>query len=257
MPEACGGQHIIEAASCPTCSKVTSKFELEVTRELWGPFRYARGGPGKRKHRKRWPKTYTVGGFKRLKELMLPIGEYPAPAIFYRLPHAGMLSGASAGLDISDTWLPYTIVDPERAASFEGDKGAPLTFSFRHVPTSFGRLVLKVGYGHLLSQLPLGSFDALCMPYILGERPNVSFLVGARPINQPPEPVGYRMETVAFGTSEYIWLTVEVRFFADADTPTYYGVIGGVRGAEAIEDVAAKLGRPKLGWPDYIPGRAQ
>ena len=49
-----------------------------------------------------------------------------------------------------------------------------LTLSFRHVPQEFGQLLAKVGYGHLLTQLDLGDFRPICLPFILGHEANVS-----------------------------------------------------------------------------------
>ena len=39
VPLSIGGQHVIKEASCHNCAKVTSKFERDVIRGLWGDAR--------------------------------------------------------------------------------------------------------------------------------------------------------------------------------------------------------------------------
>ncbi|RUL68413.1 HNH endonuclease [Dyella choica] len=52
LPYFIGGQHVIEEASCDDCAKITTKFELDVGRELWGDARIAFNAPSRRKKEK-------------------------------------------------------------------------------------------------------------------------------------------------------------------------------------------------------------
>jgi hypothetical protein len=44
IPLSLGGQHILERASCRACADITTKFERDVARDMWGDAIMSRAG---------------------------------------------------------------------------------------------------------------------------------------------------------------------------------------------------------------------
>lgn len=246
MPEALGGAHILRNASCKTCGDITSKFELDVCREMLGHFRYAHGGPGKKKRKKKRPSLITLPRAPGREPVTIPYEDYPAPAVLYRMGRAGFLQNAPSDLDLSGSWSLISLQDDARAEAFQKRFDHPLTATFKHAPQSFGRMIAKISYGQVLTTIGNDDFDAICLPYILGTQPNISYIVGGVTTPLAPEDVGYRMQTSAFGTRTDMWLVATIRFFANLPTPEYHAVVGRVHGAHNVLRVANKLGGGQL-----------
>ena len=110
------------------------------------------------------------------------MAEYPAGFVFYKMCQAGLLQGLPEDVDVSSKWQLAVIDDDKRRKLFLARyPKRKLTLSFRHVPHDFGRLLAKIGYGQVLTQLDPGDFRPICIPYILGQKDNVSHVVGGTP----------------------------------------------------------------------------
>ena len=242
VPLSLGGQHVIENASCSECAKITTKFERDVAREMWGDARIHYDAPSRRK--KQRPSHIVLHDpDDQRRKVKVPYSEYPAPIIFYTMNRAGLLEGMPNTLDISSMWQFSAVTDDAKAKNFEKRFGIKLTVRFRHVPESFARLIAKIGYGQILTSLDPGDFRPICLPYILGEQKNLSYIVGGR--MQPAEPdtgMGYVLRTVGFGDESRLMLVAEVRLYANAHTPTYHVVVGDVVGRDRVAAVWQKIG---------------
>jgi hypothetical protein len=159
------------------------------------------------------------------------------------MSRAGFLEGMPEHVDISGLWQLSAITDDAKAKAFEAKFGIPLMARFRHVPHSFGRMIAKIGYCQVLTTLDVGDFEPICLPYILGEKPNVSYVVGGYMTSPlPNEGLGYVLRTLVVGNAESVILIAEVRLYANAHTPTYHIVVGKVTDKEAVARVQQKLG---------------
>src|SRR5262245_9916948 len=103
IPLSLGGQHILEGASCQSCADVTTRFERDVARDMWGD---ARNSYNVQSRRKRERKTHMVlpdpaDSSRRVK---IPYAEYPAPMVFYKMGPAGLLEGMPDTVDMSHRW---------------------------------------------------------------------------------------------------------------------------------------------------------
>lgn len=104
-------------------------------------------------------------------------------------------------------------------------------------------VIPKIGYGQALCLLDPSDFRPICLPYILGEKKNASFVVGGRfSIPEPSEGLGYILKTAVFGNLDQIMIVSEVRLIANNHTPAYHVVVGDVTGKENVEKVIEKLG---------------
>jgi hypothetical protein len=161
--------------------------------------------------------------------------------IFYKMHRAGLLMGLPDYADISNSWQLIAVLDDSMAKGFEEKFEIKLTAKFRNMPESFGRLLAKIGYGQILCNFDPGEFRPLCLPYVLGQKPNVSYIVGGTYDIPEPLPVGYNLSTVAFGDHSRIFLVAEIRLFANAHTPVYHVVVGDVLGRENVEAALHKF----------------
>lgn len=241
VPLALGGQHILEGASCDGCADITKIFEQDVARELWGSPRNSYNAPSRRK--KERPSHIILADPERPERTVkVPYSEYPAAMVFYKMGKAGLLEGLPEHVDVSSVWKLVAISDQEKANVFIAKYGMKVPSRFRHVPKSFARMLAKIGYCHLLTELEPGTFRPICLPYILGTKPNASFVVGGTLDDAPPDTVGYRLATAAFGSLERLMLVAEIRLFSNNQTPTYHVVVGDVSGREQVLAVLSRIG---------------
>ena len=241
VPESLGGFHIIKEASCSSCQTITSKFERNVTRGLWGDARQSFNSPTKRpKKRKAFIETTILRGVTKIQ---IPNAEYPAGFVFYRMNTPGILQGSSTNKDISSLWTMCIVDDEKRKEDFFKKYGSYPTLKFKNVPQDFGRILLKIGYGHLLTFLEPEDFNPICLPYILGKEKNVSYLVGEGRKNIIPDlAIGYSLNAKGYIISKNrLLLIAMIRLYANTHSPEYEVVIGDVIGLEKITEVLKKV----------------
>ena len=242
IPYSLGGSHVLRAASCHCCADMTKKFEQRVARDLWGDARTSFNAPTRRK-RERKRQIVIADPHDQLKSLIVPAAEYPAGFVFYKMGKAGLLQGLPDNIDLSEMWTMVVVDDDTRRRNFLEKHPGKLTIKFRHVPDAFGRLLAKIGYGQILTALDLGDFRPICLPYITGEKVNVSYVVGGSMDDHEPEPDnGYSLSTAGFGSSNRLMLVAIVRLYANTHSPVYHVVVGDVAGPENVERVIRKLG---------------
>ena len=243
VPYSLGGSHVLRKASCDRCADITKKFEQKVARDLWGEARIAFDAPSRRKSLRAQKLNMSDQG-RRERKLTIPVAEYPAGFVFYKMGQAGLLQGLPPDVDVSDNWQLVVIDDDQRRKNFlEKYPTRKLTLSFRHVPHEFGQLMAKIGYGHVLTQLDPSDFRPVCIPYILGHEANVSYLVGGTLEEQVPEQdIGYSLRTVGFGSADRIMLVALIRLMSNTCAPAYHVVVGDVAGRNRVQRVMEKLG---------------
>jgi HNH endonuclease len=249
IPLSLGGAHVLKKASCDSCSKITSKFELKVARGLWGQARLSYNAPSRRKARK---SSFVLTRDSANPETMHSVlsSDFPATLVFYKMGTAGILNGIDKKFDLSVFWKLFAIGDKDRPDSFERKYGFKPTMSFSHQPQEFGQLLLKIGYGQILTQVDRHDFEPLCLPYILGQEQNVSWLVGSdENSHQPLDKIGYSMRTSALLESDSMLLLAHLKLWANLEMPWYHMVIGRVLGEDKIADVISKIGEnQELRW---------
>ena len=147
------------------------------------------------------------------------------------MSRAALLEGLPETLDLSPFWEMVIIDDDKRRETFHQQNPGKLVLQFRHVPNEFGRLLVKIGHCQVLTSLDPSDFRPVCLPYILGSKTNVSYVVGGSMEEQTPEPeFGYTLKTVSFGTPERLMLVALVRLYANTHAPAYHVVVGDVSG---------------------------
>lgn len=240
VPFFIGGQHVIRKASCLMCADITKKFEQDVARGLWGDARTSYGAPTRRKNER--AKSFLLKDPKGIKaDLSILAEHYPAPMIFYRMSAAGILIGVDSKIDRSCEWELIAITDEARLKAFEQEYPGRLIGRFKNVPRSFGRVLAKIGFCHAMTALDPGDFVPICLPYILGKKSNVSYIVGSNSTESPQCDFGYVLRIIQISAEEKTLIVVEVRLVANNATPTYHVVVGEVHGKENMDRINAKI----------------
>jgi hypothetical protein len=243
VPLSLGGQLVIDHASCKACEDITKKFEQRVAREMWGDARTSFGAPTRRKRER--PTHLTMHHpHDPSKSFQMPASAYPAGFILFKMAPAGILRGIPEQIDTSADWKLIVVDDHARRENFlKQHPNKPLTMKFRHVPDAFGRLIVKIGYCQILTLLDLSDFTPICLPYITGEKTNLSYILGGSIADEKPEPaLGCRLGAAVVWMNGRLLLAALVRLLANTDSPTYHVVVGYVDGADNIELVLKKLG---------------
>lgn len=242
VPFSFGGQHVIQKASCQECADITSRFEKDVMRELWGDARNAVNAPSRRKNKR--PTHINVGYPNSIR---ITYNDYPPAFVFYKMTPPGILRGIEPDLDTSYQWTFSVICDEKRLNEFSTKYQLAHTAKFRNVPHSFGRMIAKIGYGHILIVLDIADFNPLILDIITGKNKNISYLVGdfGEEID-PKKGIGYELSTILHGTVEGLWIIAKIRLLANCHTPTYLVVVGQTSNIEQTTNVINKFGLGKL-----------
>ncbi len=244
VPRSLGGQHVIRKASCKQCAAITSKFERKVARDLWGDARLSFNSPSYRKKSRpkhiKVPDTKSPHGTKEI-----AVEEYPAAFVFYKMGKSGFFQGLSEKEDVSSKWKLIAVDDSARRENYFKKYGEYPTVQFRHVPQEFGQMIAKIGYGQILSTFHPTEFSHICLPYILGKKSNVSFVVGGGEEDVKPIPeVGYSLDTKCIISKDFdrMLLIAKVRLYADTHSPEYSVVVGEFIGKESVANAIQKQG---------------
>lgn len=228
-------------ASCARCERMTSKFERQVARELWGDARVSFDQPTRRRRQRKahiemWhPKEPD-------RKQLIPATDYPGGFVFYKMGQCGFFRGLPETADLSGAWQFVVIDFEDRRAAFFEKYGYHAALKFRHVPEDFGRLLAKIAYCQVLTALDPPDFRASILPYINGEKNNLSYLVGSKD-GVPDAAMGYRLTTLTGMYGDKLLLMVEVRLYANSYAPTYDIVVGDVSGEKDIRRAQQKLTR--------------
>ncbi|MBD8890306.1 HNH endonuclease [Roseibium litorale] len=247
VPEFIGGQTILDDASCLKCNEVTNKFETDVARKMWGDARTAYRAPSKKKSYRHKKNLDLRTFYPNAPSKKIPYEELPAIFVFYKPTPSGLLSGLPETFNIMNQWKLIAISDNTRSSKFKEKYGYDAPARFISTPDSFLKMIAKIGYGQVLTSLAPSEFEPICLPYILGQKENPSFIVGGDPEIHPPEKDnGYRLSHMAFGTRDQLLLVAEVRLLANEHTPTYHVVVGYVHGVDAVQNIRNKWGSESL-----------
>lgn len=235
VPHALNGEWVLEDASCEACSRITSRFELDVCRAF---LPYARAWYRLRTRRKH-PSSFPLVVVRDGKEetISLTPEEYGAVLV---VPHLRM----PAYLDQrpSDKYIRIIDAFMARIGGLEVDEinrrygATEVHFSITHKPGDLVRFLAKVAYGVAaaravehggLAEVARLRAASYVLPLILGHDDDADMWVGATPPEQGPE----THEIVRVQLQEISGdIVARIRLFGGVVAPTYVVVIGRVPG---------------------------
>jgi len=223
VPFGLGGNLQLRSASCPACNKITNRFETAVLRGFILEARIAARFPTR--NPKRRTKTPPSSGI-----LLLPVFERPT---FLTGQHSMQPGGLLKGVETFRFGNPPEDAPPGGLAPSEMKP-------HRIDPTSFVRMLAKIGYGFAVSlwgPYPLNEVPVL--PLILGSADDQSVWVGSsdgRPLiirdelRARPEPIKIGVEIFTYDDGLVNELpervsTARIVLLADTDAKGYEVVV--------------------------------
>jgi len=231
IPFGLNGNVVLLAASCARCQKITASFEREVLRGSMRAIRVRLQFQSRKKHAGApliQRLSFTRNGVSET--IDLPIERFP---IFLRLlkfaPPRYFTGEQKLGIDITGAQTILFGPRPEVVAR-ELD-AQELTFtSARDHPTSFPRMIAKIGYGMAFAR---GDIDRIqgpspVIPSMLGEVNDIGRWVGTLPGPLRKYP-GLLHRVEIHEDTERRCLIAEVQLFSNLATPTYVVVLGPLK----------------------------
>jgi hypothetical protein len=248
VPYSLGADAVLKKASCAVCAKITSYLEGYTAKEIFGPLRSHFNVQSRRKMIKlndvevnfvtdKGNRTQKINRAELPALLFLPILE-PAGK-FYGRPPAPL--APSAGW----MWCAGDLNERMEKLRQPGDKSYSFVNSFK--ADIVARAVAKIAHTLAIARLGLGSFQSYLPGVILGEDPNIGFLVGAHapPTSSTPLPVGttttpHNLSLRAMRADDGPpILVVSVHLFPFTGAPSY-DIIVGEPGREALKELEAE-----------------
>lgn len=224
LPKSLGGGDtlVLQKASCPACSAITSEFERHVSRELLSAVRAKHKLPTKHKDKRPSELPLSVQRGKAREIINVPIGVYPAlvPLLLFAPPAHIDKRTYSSGISVVGSTLSGPPVQEIR------DKlnvdGFTVTVTFKGV--DLARLIAKIAYGFAIRTFGPSIIDtSYVRPAILGQIDDVGRWVGC--VSQHPPPKTSNLHEIKLSvTNDDIY--VYVRLFANYETPEYLVITG-------------------------------
>lgn len=217
-----GGTLVLQKASCPACSAITSKFERHVSKELLSAVRAKHKLPTKHKNERPSELSLSVQRGKEQEIISVPIGVYPAlvPLLLFAPPaHIDKRSYVS-GIEV----LGWTLSGPppEEIRDKLNIDGFTVTVNFKAV--DLARLIAKIAYGFAVRTFGSGIIDtSYVRPAILDQKKDVGRWVGCVSLKPPPKTSNlHELKVSVINGDIYVY----VRLFANYETPEYLVITG-------------------------------
>jgi hypothetical protein len=232
IPYSLGGVAVLPRASCEVHAKLTSAFEMTVTRSMYGIDRAIVNAPTRRRGKHEvllndivdLPATCADGSdsvvrFKRR--------DAPRALIFTEMQTPGLLRGVDPNLNESVTYRyqfirsgPGVGTSPRPDISSIGVASAPMDES------ALTRMLAKIAHAYTCAELGVNSFNPFLLPLIVGGAVSRTYFVGGfnPPSVQNSEPLRLR-EEIHFNMR---LLLVEISLLMFPHFPKYQ-VIAGTR----------------------------
>lgn len=230
VPYGLNGPWTLLRASCPTCSKITSRFEHDVMRRLWPDVRNVLGMQSRRRDKRSAtaPLTLLRGGTEEVVQVArtkfptyLPVPLFPKPASEWTTER---VHGVFANLKLIHLCGP-TLEEASKDYPEFDFIGSRVRFS----PEDFARMVAKIGFCAAVAALGVGPFtNTPIRKVILGTDPCVGHWVGSwwgEPINVNAAGGGLHAVKVMCSQSR-AQLHAFVRLFAQFGAREYHVMLG-------------------------------
>jgi hypothetical protein len=230
IPYGLGATWVLRKASCKRHRDITSKFELDVQRNLWGLIRAAIGTPSRKGHAGKLLKVMlkTEAGLET--DVDLDPALVGAPIEFIRLPLPRYLSGIkqTGSLSVIGNVMHY-FPDPERFRRELRAQYGPgqVSFSTTFQPVAFAQMLAKIALGFTIARFGLEGIKKCYIIPAIDDGTGIGQWVGC--IDDGI--------TLSEGTNDFEIsggfintptrdIVVEVRLFGKLKTPTYIVVVG-------------------------------
>ena len=179
VPYSLGGRAVLPSSSCRRCEDVTKAFEQRCARTVYGSFKI-RENVQTRNPRERpthVDATALVGGITQIVAMpvagaiaTVPIVHFLPPGIF-RVPPVKEVGWTGVTLEVKTD-------APRDRSAWESSPAESFSFQQKYDVDALARTLAKIAHAIAVGELGIGAFEHWLPPYILGEDPTLSYLVG-------------------------------------------------------------------------------
>lgn len=252
VPYGLGAEWVLKEASCKKHRDITSKFELEILRGLWGPIRAATNVQSRRGHKgKRYPVTITQQD-GRIATVHIDPAKFGAPMHYLMLPCPRYLSGEASDGDLSvHGRVTHVLPDPEKfkdeLRKAFNPKKVDITTNFR--PVAFAQLLAKIGYGFAVGKYGLEGMKTCYLLDAIDTGVDIGRWVGCLDhgsTSQGKEHIEIEGGFINTATRDIV---VQVRLFGKLRSPTYIIIVG-----EPKSELVSGIAFPTTASPGLVKG---
>jgi hypothetical protein len=251
VPYGLGASWLLLKASCPRHRDITSKFELNVLRNLWGPVRAAIGMQSRHGHSsKRFPLVVRRNGSEEI--VQIDPARFGAPLMFPQFEAPRYLSGRIDAADLSTNgYVTHILPSPERFKAEIKKEYSPkeIDFSITFQPVAFAQMLAKLAFGFAIARHGLAAIEGPYMIEALETGKQIGRWVGCDgdgiPLSKGSDDIEVRLSFINTPTRDIV---AEIKLFGRLESPTYVVVVGKPK-PEILHGVT---------FPDTVqPGSAQ
>lgn len=240
-----GGQSYLPKASCEACEDITKKFERTVARTMYGAFRIRENV--RTRHPKQRPTHLPAnvehGDITRIVQLpvegriaMFPVVNLLAPG-YLRIPKVREIGWVGAELSVKHD------APRDRSSWAAYPQGAKIGFKQSFPLDEYAKVLAKIAHAIATAELGLDAFEHWLPPYIKGDDPHLSYLVGGCDEPWDPQEVLHNIQWTVGpykeNPHEYL-VFVKIRLFAQLGGPTAV-VVAGKSSLEFVERFRARF----------------
>jgi hypothetical protein len=225
IPYGLGGNIVLAKASCSQCAQMTSKFEMDIQRELFISLRSAIKLPS----RKRILPSHFEAKVKFKSKSEEETASIPAnyvPMFFPLYKPPAFFDGRPVIKGVQIDGIHTLLVDPIGTEKYLKDKGVErITYGgLSYKGQSFERLIAKVAYGHSVYHYGLEAIkDKIILPLIMGQDVEYNKYVG---VLGPIKVNASSLHTTESVVRDDGLIIGYVQLFCNFCSPTYIVIVG-------------------------------
>jgi hypothetical protein len=233
VPYSLGGPWQLLSASCKECTKITSKIERDVVKELFSLIRTKINLPTY--HPKNRPTSFAFSVKINNKEEIVNFPANDCPALFmmptFKKPGYILKEGARKGISFTGISLHGNGLQEFQKQKNIETLSLSVTFG-----VSFARLLAKIAYGMVIQELGLDKIkETYVIPCILGKKDDAGQWVGCEephksPALLPREQFFHRIDVLSKNGE----VGARIRLFATYQTPEYLIIVGRLKEPQAL-----------------------
>jgi hypothetical protein len=229
VPLGLGGRWLLLKASCRRCGAITSQFEQNVLRNLWGPARAALNLPTRRNHKTTYPIEMESNGIFESKEI--DAKTFGFPLVFPHFEGPAYLSGKANVGRIAPTGHTVHVLPSMQHFAYSiraRFKPRKIQHKTTYRPIDFAKFLAKIAYGFTVLQLGLDSVDEVyVLEAILGRKDDIGNWVGCHAdATELSQGTGDMEARLFFLNTQKRDILVEIKMFCRLNSPTYLVVVG-------------------------------
>lgn len=220
-----------------------------VARDLFGPLRAYYKITGRKRKGAAPTKKIAFLSSAGIQERDVPLVDVPPLLIMSELAPPGIFFDAPPGPARArypgQGWIWYSAEYPQYVGRLKKADETKIDIEFRFRVDVFARFLAKVAHGFAIAQFGPNSFEPYLRDVIVGNDPNIGYLVGGdEPPTKPDPPLpegrhrvtGHQMALGQVAAGSGRLLVCWIRLFPFTGAPSY-AVVVGVPGPKIVEEL--------------------